>query len=110
MTSPSETTLLRRAAHVHDVGRFGVPGNVLDKPGPLNGAEMERMRMRVLCRADLQPTRAVATGVVAATHHERMDGSGHHRSVGGVIHPSFPDPAAAGLHDAMTSPVRTATP
>ncbi|HEX4902437.1 MAG TPA: HD domain-containing phosphohydrolase [Acidimicrobiales bacterium] len=83
----SETRVLRRAAHIHDVGRFGVAGDILSKPGPLNSAETERVRVhtyfveRIFSRPD--PLRRV--GLVAATHHERMDGSGYHRSVGGVM-------------------------
>ena len=105
--SPSETTLLRRAAHVHDVGRFGVPGNVLDKPGPLNGAEMERMRMHVYYveRIFRRPEPLRRVGLLAATHHERMDGSGYHRGVGGVM---LTTPsrilAAADAYHAMTQP------
>lgn len=103
--SDSESTLLRRAAHVHDVGRFGVPGNILNKPGPLNSGETERVRVhsyfvdRIFSRPE--PLRRV--GRLAATHHERMDGSGYHRSVGGVM---LTNPsrvlAAADAYHAMT--------
>ena len=105
--SPTESTLLRRAAHIHDIGRFGVPGNVLDKPGPLNGAEMERMRMHVYYveRIFSRPEPLRRVGLLAATHHERMDGSGYHRSVGGVM---LTNPsrilAAADAYHAMTQP------
>ena len=82
-----EIRLLRRAALVHDVGRFGVPGNVLSKPTPLTGSDLERMRMhvyyveRIFSRPD--PLRRV--GLVASMHHERMDGSGYHRAASGAV-------------------------
>lgn len=81
-----EIRLLRRAASVHDVGRFGVPGSVLSKPSPLSGRDIERMRMhayyveRIFSRPE--PLRRV--GLVASMHHERMDGSGYHRAASGA--------------------------
>ncbi len=44
-SSAADTTLLRRAALVHDLGRLGVPNMIWDKPGPLSPAELERARM-----------------------------------------------------------------
>ena len=111
--SETETTMLRRAAHVHDVGRFGVPGTILAKPGPLNSAETERMRMHAYYveRIFSRPEPLKRVGLLAATHHERMDASGYHRSVGGVM---LTNPsrllAAADAYHAMTQlrPYRTA--
>ena len=36
---------LRLAALLHDVGRVSVPNGIWDKPGPLNAAEWERVRL-----------------------------------------------------------------
>ena len=83
--SRAEATLVRRAALVHDIGRIGVPATVLGKPGALTSNERERVRMhayyveRIFSRPE--PLRRV--GLLAGTHHERMDGSGYHRGVGG---------------------------
>ena len=82
-----DTTMARRAALIHDVGRMGVPGDVWDTPGPLSVRNWERVRMhsyyveRIFSRPE--PLRRV--GLLAATHHERMDGSGYHRGSGGVL-------------------------
>jgi HD-GYP domain-containing protein (c-di-GMP phosphodiesterase class II)/DNA-binding CsgD family transcriptional regulator len=100
-----EALLLRRASSVHEVGRAGVSGAVWDKPGPLNSNERERMRLhayfveRIFSRPE--PLRRV--GLLAATHHERMDGSGYHRAVGGTLL-SLPARllAAADAYHAMT--------
>lgn len=80
-----DVTGIRRAALVHDVGLHGVPATILDKPGSLSATEWERVRAssyyteRVLAR-----TPALARiGTVASLVHERMDGSGYHRGVGG---------------------------
>jgi HD-GYP domain-containing protein (c-di-GMP phosphodiesterase class II) len=104
---PAEATLARRAALVHDVGRFGVPGSVWDKPGPLTGSDLERMRLHVYYveRIFSRPEPLRRIGLLAATHHERMDGSGYHRGVGGTM---LSTPArvlaAADAYHAMTQP------
>ena len=83
----ADVRLAYRAALVHDVGRFGVPGSVWGKPGPLTANEQERVRLhvyyveRIFSRPD--PLRRI--GLLAATHHERMDSSGYHRGVGGTM-------------------------
>jgi HD-GYP domain-containing protein (c-di-GMP phosphodiesterase class II)/DNA-binding CsgD family transcriptional regulator len=103
----ADSTLARRAALVHDVGRFGVPGSVWDKPGPLTSHDRERMRMHVYFveRIFSRPEPLRRIGLLAATHHERMDGSGYHRGVGG---PMLSMPArllaAADVFHAMTQP------
>jgi HD-GYP domain-containing protein (c-di-GMP phosphodiesterase class II) len=83
----SEARLLRRAAWVHDVGGFGVPGAIWGKEGPLSARDTERMRMhtyyveRIFSRPE--PLRRV--GLLASMHHERMDGSGYHRGLAGPM-------------------------
>ncbi len=102
---PAETTLARRAALVHDIGRFGVPGTIWDKPGALSATDRERMRMHVYYveRIFQRPEPLRRVGLLAATHHERMDGSGYHRGVAG---PMISTPAkilaAADAYHAMT--------
>ncbi len=84
---PADATLARRAALVSDVGRFGVPGTIWDKAGPLTNTERERMRMHVYYveRIFTRPEPLKRLGLLAATHHERMDGSGYHRGVGATM-------------------------
>jgi HD-GYP domain-containing protein (c-di-GMP phosphodiesterase class II) len=102
-----EATLVRRAALIHDVGRFGVPATVWDKAGPLNDRDLERMRLHVYYveRIFNRPEPLRRIGLLAATHHERMDGSGYHRGVGGTML-SAPARllAAADAYHAMTQP------
>lgn len=74
-----EVTAVRRAGHLHDVGRIGVSNRIWSKPSTLTGAEWERARMhpyltdRVLTRIpSLAPVAAIARA-----HHEHPDGSGY---------------------------------
>ena len=101
----TEAVLARRAALVHDVGRFGVSATVWDRPGPLASADQERMRMHAYYveRIFSRPPPLRNVGVLAATHHERMDGSGYHRGLGGTTL-SLPARvlAAADAYHAMT--------
>jgi HD-GYP domain-containing protein (c-di-GMP phosphodiesterase class II) len=70
---------LRRGGLLHDVGKLGVSNRILDKPGKLDDAEWVAMRrhpewtLEILQR--IPAFRALA--VVAAAHHERLDGSGY---------------------------------
>ena len=103
--SVDAVTALRRASLVHDLGRTGVPNTIWDKPGPLTEAERERVRLhpyyteRMLAR----PEALARLGAVAACHHERLDGSGYHRSLpGSALPPAARMLAAADVYHAMT--------
>jgi HD-GYP domain-containing protein (c-di-GMP phosphodiesterase class II) len=108
MQMPSaDAHLAYRAALVHDVGRFGVPGSVWGKPGPLTANEQERARLHVYYveRIFNRPEPLRRIGLLAATHHERMDSSGYHRSVGGTMLSSGARIlAVADAYSAMTQP------
>ena len=71
--------LLRRAGLLHDVGKLGVSNRILDKPGKLDAEEWVAMRRHPeLSRLILDAVPALAdVAYLAATHHERLDGSGY---------------------------------
>ena len=82
-----------------------MPNTIWDKPGPLTDAEWERVRLhpyyaeRMLAR----PEALARLGAIAACHHERLDGSGYHRSLpGSALSPSARILAAADAYHAMT--------
>ncbi|MDX2231539.1 MAG: two-component system response regulator [Leptolyngbyaceae cyanobacterium bins.349] len=65
--------------YLHDIGKVGIPDNVLLKPGKLTAEEWEVMRQHVLIGERIcQPLRTMR-GVVPIIrhHHERWDGSGY---------------------------------
>lgn len=75
------------AAHVHDVGKIGVPEAILGKPGPLGPAEWPLMRRHPDIGAGiLRPCFPAGPGSVrdmVAAHHERFDGGGYPRGLAG---------------------------
>jgi HD-GYP domain-containing protein (c-di-GMP phosphodiesterase class II) len=84
-----EVRMVYRAGLVHDVGLHGVPTTILDKTAPVTASEGERLRAasyfteRVLAR----PPALARLGAIAGLAHERMDGSGYHRGIGGQAVP-----------------------
>lgn len=74
---------LRIAGWLHDLGRVAVPNMIWDKPGPLNAAEWEQVRLhaylteRLLARSPL----LAPVAAVAGAAHERVDGSGYPKSL-----------------------------
>ena len=70
---------IRRGALLHDIGKMGIPDNVLFKPGPLDDTEWEVMRrhptyaFKMLCNINfLSPALDIPY-----FHQERWNGSGY---------------------------------
>jgi len=77
--SSEEQTELRQAAELHDVGKMGIPEQILHKPGPLDDDEWAFVRRHPLIGERIigaAPALAHAAKLVRSTH-ERVDGSGY---------------------------------
>ena len=76
---------LRRAALLHDLGKLSISNRILDKPGPLTGAERARFREHPLLAEHIlgQLPSLQTLAAVAGAHHERLDGSGYPRGLAG---------------------------
>jgi putative nucleotidyltransferase with HDIG domain len=101
-----ELDRLRYAALLHDIGKIGVPGELLRKPGPLTTEERERMDEHTAIGARMLeriPFLAPVAPLVRAAH-ERYDGGGYPDGLGGEEIPRGARVIAAcdALH-AMTS-------
>ncbi len=102
-----EVEMIRRAAPLHDIGKIGIPDNVLLKPGRLTPEEMDVMRTHVKIGASLLSGSSSKlmnlAEQIALTHHEKWDGSGYLIGLNGE---DIPLPgrivAVADVFDALT--------
>lgn len=69
------------ASAMHDVGKIGIPDSILLKPGALTVAEFAVIKQHTTIGERIlhgSPHRMLKMGaVIAATHHERWDGTGY---------------------------------
>ncbi|MFQ5472384.1 MAG: HD-GYP domain-containing protein, partial [Dehalococcoidia bacterium] len=77
--SPTAHRILRLAALLHDVGKVGVPGDILCKPGVLDGSELALVRHQIKIASQLIVDVPNSEEVRAVVRHlrERWDGSGY---------------------------------
>jgi cyclic di-GMP phosphodiesterase len=100
---------------LHDIGKVGIPEQILCKPGALDESEWRVMREHPTIGAHIvEPIRFLAGAVdIVRSHHERWDGSGYPM---GLRHEEIPLAARvfaiADCFDAMTNdrPYRRALP
>lgn len=104
--SDAEAGIYAKASRLHDVGKVGIPDNILRKPGKLTPEEFAVMQRHtrigdtVLSRS---PSLAVAR-VVAKSHHERWNGSGYPDGLAGDTIPfAARIVAVADVFDALVS-------
>ena len=78
---PAQVEVIRRASPLHDVGKIGVPDNILLKPGRLTPEEFEIIKPHTTIGAALlsggHSEMVQMAELIALTHHERWDGSGY---------------------------------
>ncbi len=103
---PSELAILGPAALLHDLGKLGLPDQLLSKRGRLTSAEADTMRRHTSLGADLfggMPTLA-RLGRIIGEHHEKMDGSGYPLGLkGGEQEPLPRIVVVADVYDALTT-------
>jgi len=71
--------VLQWAGRLHDLGKIGVPGTILRKPGPLTPEEYDVMKLHTVRGWEIARRSgllAEAAPIIRA-HHERLDGSGY---------------------------------
>ncbi len=105
--------LLFKSAPLHDIGKVGIPDNILLKPGKLDEKEFEVMKTHSVLGRDALPCEENGSNTlpflamardIAHTHHERWDGSGYPQ---GIKEEAIPLPgrlmAIADVYDALIS-------
>jgi len=109
--------LLREAAPLHDVGKLAIPDRILLKPGKLSLREYAVIKTHTTLGARLltgsnSPVLQMAAAI-AATHHERWDGTGYPAALAGEAIPLVGRVVAvADVFDALTHirPYKSAWP
>ena len=84
---PEVAELMHKASPLHDIGKIGVPSEVLRKPGKLSAPDLERVRRHPQLGAEIigehqDPVLQLAR-TLALTHHERWDGTGYPKRLKG---------------------------
>ncbi len=102
-----EIEMLRAASPMHDIGKIGIPDQILQKPSSLTPEEFETMKQhtiiggRILGGYDAPILQA--SEQIALTHHECWDGSGYPNGLSGNDIPLFGRiVAAVDVWDALT--------
>lgn len=106
--SEEEAELIELAAPLHDIGKTGIPDNILLKKSDLTEDELKIMRKHPLIGFKIlenSPSKYLQKGgEIALSHHEHFDGSGYpHKLKGSAIPLSARIVAVADVFDALTS-------
>lgn len=83
--SAHEVAGAEMSALVHDIGKLGVPVEILSKPGALSQVELQIIRQHPTAGYEILKDIAYPWPVAESVlqHHERMDGSGYPRGLHG---------------------------
>lgn len=76
---------IRIAAILHDIGKILIPSDILNKPGRLNNAEMDRIKTHPQIGADILKTIEFGFPVadIVLQHHERVNKTGYPQNLDG---------------------------
>jgi PAS domain S-box-containing protein len=106
--SEKEIKYLTTASPMHDIGKVGIPDDILNKPGALTQNEWDIMKRHAeigyeLFKDSSKPLLQTAA-IIAYEHHEKYDGSGYPRGLSGEnIHIYGRITALADVFDALGS-------
>jgi putative two-component system response regulator len=113
--SQEEADMIALAAALHDIGKIGIPDEILLKPGGLSDEEFEIMKthtsigQQIISNIHFPILRYARS--IALTHHEKWDGSGYpHGLKGNEIPLEGQIVSIADVYDALTHqrPYKTA--
>jgi putative nucleotidyltransferase with HDIG domain len=81
----SELSVIAKGALLHDIGKIGVPDNILLKPDKLTDEEWELMKQHAHLGYELlnKIEFLEESSLIVYTHHERYDGKGYPQGLAG---------------------------
>ncbi|MDO9547792.1 MAG: response regulator [Candidatus Marinimicrobia bacterium] len=105
---PGQIEIILQASPMHDVGKIGIPDGILLKKGKLEDKEWEIMRQHTIIGSRIlnesNSDFLKAGELIAATHHEKWDGSGYPNGLKGEEIPRLGRICAvADVFDALTT-------
>ena len=78
---PEEILIIRYASMMHDMGKIGIPDNIIDKNTALTAAEHNEIKKHTLIGSRIFEGSGFplvkASAQIALTHHEKYDGTGY---------------------------------
>jgi putative nucleotidyltransferase with HDIG domain len=82
-TTSAEMQSIRRAALLHDLGKLAIPNRILEKPGKLDPAEWQTVKKHPYYTMEIVRRICGFSDIaeIAASHHEKLDGSGYYRNL-----------------------------
>ena len=74
------------AAHLHDIGKIGVPDHILNKTTKLNEVEWELIKRHPVTGSNIlnKSSKLSELSIIVRHHHERYDGKGYPDGLKGV--------------------------
>ncbi|TDT72246.1 response regulator RpfG family c-di-GMP phosphodiesterase [Hypnocyclicus thermotrophus] len=85
--SKDECEILRAASPMHDIGKIGIPEQILNKPSKLTKDEFELIKKHTIIGYDIlsNSNREIlkAASIISNEHHEKWDGTGYPKGLKG---------------------------
>lgn len=114
MVTPRQWAMIWKSSPLHDLGKVGIPDQILLKPGKLTTEEFVAMKRHPVIGRDALRAAEIRMGAdgsflgvakeIAYSHHERWDGAGYPEGLAGEAIPlSARIMALADVYDALIS-------
>lgn len=77
--SKEEIQNLKNCAYLHDIGKIGIPDQILNKPGKLTNEELNLIKQHTTIGQDILKDITIIPHIdeVTRSHHEHYDGTGY---------------------------------